>query len=153
MPSLPRVAPVAARAPPPRIPGTNPCSASLRPRLRARSAVAPRPSAGFARRRPRRRPITPATARLPALTTVIDPPSPLTAVIEPPRGPLAAIVKLPDGPVGTVVELPHRSPTAVIEPPRGPLATVVEPSTRSLAAVIEPPDGPVAAVVELPGRP
>ncbi|MGC1570394.1 MAG: hypothetical protein WA794_30615 [Trebonia sp.] len=131
MPSLPRVPPVAARAPLSRISGTNPCSASLRPRLGARSVTAPRPFAGSARRRPRRRQITSAIAPLPALTTVIDPPSPLTAIIEPPRGTLA-----------TVIELPHRAVTAVVELPGGPVA-----------AVIEPPDGPVAAVVELPGCP
>ncbi|MFZ0003690.1 hypothetical protein [Trebonia sp.] len=115
MPSLPRVPPVAARAPLSRISGTNPCSAPLRPRLGARSVTAPRPFAGSARRRPRRRQITSAIAPLPALTTVIDPPSPLTAIVEPPRGPLATIVKLP-----------HRSPATVIEPPDGPVAAVVE---------------------------
>jgi len=129
MPSLPRVPPVAARAPPPRISRTNPCSAPARPRLGARSIATPRPPAGTARGTPRRRP-------LPA------PPRTLAAVIELPRGPVAAVIELPRGPVAAVIELPPRAVTAVIEPPDGPVATVVGS-----------PDGPVATVVEPAPRP
>ena len=156
MPSLPRVPPVAARAPPPRISRTNPCSAPARPRLGARSVAAPRLPAGTARGTPGRRPLSaPATAPLPALPRVIEPRAPLAAVLGPPRRP-----------VTVAVELPGRPLTAAVEPPDGLLAAVggrliapnVELPHRLLKGpVAGRPPGPVTVAIPrlvpgLPGR-